>query len=340
MAPKRAVEGDPVRTEAGASAPGLGALLAGGILLLAVLLAFPLSPFALSQFDNTSVQSRVNVTNAAPAVLQVVLYEQGSGPGVAITLSEGTTTEVVCNATYQDNNGYQDINITNSNATAWINPIVGFTAADDNNNHYTNRTCTITQINTSAGMLSCSFQFEYYALNDSRWLCNATVQDLDGLSAYNRSEDATVAALYAINLTTFNESMMLDFGNMAPGDITADAAEQYVNVTNSGNINISLSIGGYGVNASDGLAMNCTVGNISADNLRYNYSDNQAFATSMFNLTVNALPGSIPALRIPVRVDDGDTEFKNSTNTTFWKLSVPAGTKGFCNGTVIFSAVP
>src|SRR3989338_9616740 len=105
MAPQRTAEGDPVRTEAGASAPGLGALLAGGILILAILLAFPLSPFVLSQYDNSSVQSRVNVTNAAPVVEQVVLYEQGSGPGVAITLSEGTTTEVVCNATITDGNG-------------------------------------------------------------------------------------------------------------------------------------------------------------------------------------------------------------------------------------------
>ena len=166
------------------------------------------------------------------------------------------------------------------------------------------------------------------------------MQDLDGASAYNRSEATTVAALYAINLTTFNESMMLDFGNMAPGDITANAAEQYVNVTNSGNININLSIGGYGITPNDNLSMGCTIGNISAADLRYNYSDNQAFATSMFNLTVNALPRSIPALRIPVRVDDSDTQVKNSTNTTYWKLSIPAGTKGFCNGTVIFSAVP
>ena len=29
----------------------------------------------------------------------------------------------------------------------------------------------------------------------------------------------------------------------------------------------------------------------------------------------------------------------NSTNSTFWKLQVPAGTKGICNGTVTFSAV-
>ncbi len=317
----------------------LGLLLAVCVLLLGLLLLLPMAPFALSQFDNTSVQSRVNVTNAAPVVEQVVLYEQGSDPGVAITLSEGTTTQVVCNATITDGNGYQDINLTNSNATAWINPVVGFTSADDNNNHYTNRSCSISQVNLSTARLTCAFQFEYYALNDSRWACNVTVQDLDGISSYNRSEDATVAALYAINLTTRNESMMLDFGNMAPGDITADAAEQYVNVTNSGNINISLSIGGYGVNASDGLAMNCTIGNISAADLRYNYSDDQAFA-NMFNLTVNALPGSIPALRIPVRVDDSDAQAKNSTNTTFWKLSVPYGTKGFCNGTVIFSAVP
>ena len=317
----------------------LDILLAVAFLLLSMLLFIPGSPMAASQYDNTSVESRVNVTNVAPTVRQVLLYDETNGPGSNIILTEGTTTHVICNATIRDRNGFADMNASTLNATAWITSVTSYDAADDNNNHYTNLSCTFSQVNITVGQATCSFQFEYYADNHTLWVCNVSILDTEKAQAFNISEDTTVEPLFAINVTTHNASYSIDFGNMGPADTTTDAAEQLVNITNTGNLDIGLAIGGYGSEADDGLAMNCTVGNISADNLRYNISNDGTYA-DMWNITVYSPPNQIPGLTIFQRVDDDpDPGYWNSTNTTWWKLYVPLGVKGFCNGTVTFTAM-
>ncbi|MBS3164840.1 hypothetical protein J4439_05405 [Candidatus Woesearchaeota archaeon] len=325
--------------ERGLTAGSLSALLLVVLFILGAALVLPLLPLAWSQsfYDNTSIESRVNVTNAAPRVERVDLYGSVSGVGNPITLSEGITTLVYCNATVVDGNGYQDLNVSRVNATAWKNTLP-YTSPDDNNNHYTNTSCRVFQVNLSTAQVNCAFNFEYYADNDSRWLCNLTVEDLDGARSSNTSVNTTVNTLLALNLTTLNSSMLLDFGNMAPGDTTTDANAQMVNITNTGNANITIAIDGWARNDSDGLAMNCTIGNISQDRLRYNFTGRTEPFANMFNLTDNQAPGFVPGLVVWQRVDDLDDAKFNSTNTTFWKLNVPFGTKGFCNGTVIFSA--
>ena len=318
---------------------GVDILFVGTILLLGVLLLFPLSPLAFSQFDNTSIESRVNITNVAPTVQQVILYSPTAGVGNPIVLTEGATTTVLCNATVRDLNGFEDIDSTTSNATAWIENVVDFGSDDDNNNHYSNLTgCDVFQINLSVALLSCSFEFEYYADNASDWICNVTAVDLDGLSSINVSENTTVDQLFAINLTVNVTHLIMDFGNMAPNDLTADADEVLVNITNSGNVNLDISVDGWANNTGDNYAMNCSIGNISAANLRYNITDDTPFA-NMYNVTSNRQPNPIPSFSIPRRVDDSDDTKFNSTNTTWWKLLVPTGVKGFCNGTVMFTAV-
>ncbi len=313
-----------------------------GILALAGLLMFPLSPVVLSQVDNYSIESRVNVTNAAPVVRQVRLYSESAGPGSAITLTEGTTTHILCNGTFLDANGYQDINTTHgTNSTMWQGSLSSFSAIDDNNDHYSNTTCTVVQVNSSFGYTQCSFQVAYYANNDTSWLCNISVSDLDGLVSFNYSENTTLSPLFAINVSV-NEtgSNILDFGNMAPDTTTADGDEKLLNITNTGNINISFAIDGWGETFNDNLSMNCTIGDIADTDLRYDVNDNTAYA-SMYNLTAWAPPLYLPGINgtLAQRVDDGDTDQSESTNTTWWKLHVPLGTKGFCNGTVIISAV-
>jgi hypothetical protein len=285
-------------------------------------------------YDNTSIESRVNVTNKAPDVSLVNLYKFSDSSQVTIDLTEGTTTTLVCNGTVEDWNGWQDIIAVN--ATIYENVSYNSNSPNDNNFHYTQTSCTNSSRNITTLMFSCSFNVWYYA-NNAGWNCNMTAKD--GSNATDNDIDPSnpvINILAALNLTT----NVMDFGEMQPGETTTNAAEPVINVTNSGNVNINLSVDGFGLSDGDGLAMKCDVGNISLGNLRYNVSNDQGFATNMWNLTDSKLPSGIPFYTVNRRVDDGDTLKINSTNPTYWKLMVPPGVvKGFCNGTVTFSAV-
>ena len=127
---------------------------------------------------------------------------------------------------------------------------------------------------------------------------------------------------------------------MEPGEETDNAGEQNVNITNHGNVNLNLSVDGFGSVDSDGLAMNCTQGNITVGFLRYNTTKAQNYNLSTYALTDDKLSSGIPEYTVPRRTDDGDASNLKSTNTTYWKLGIPIGNaRGFCNGTVTFSAV-
>jgi hypothetical protein len=285
-------------------------------------------------YDNTSIESRVNVTNKIPTVTQVNMYRLSNLAQAGIDLTEGTTTTIICNATVDDWNGWADIAAVNG--TIYDQASFNSLSPNDNNSHYFQGTCSNAQINITALMYSCSFDVWYYA-NNAAWNCNVSARDLSNATASAiDASNPTFNMLAALNLS----ASLMDFGNMQPGDITTNAAEPVINVTNSGNVNINLSVDGFGVTDGDGLAMRCTVGNISLNNLRYNVSNDQNFALSMWNLTDSKLLSGIPAYIVNRRVDDGDTLKLNSTNPTYWKLQVPVGSSGgLCNGTVTFSAV-
>ncbi len=285
-------------------------------------------------YDNTSIESRVNVTNIGPTITQVVLYEHDDGDQASIGLSEGTTELLRCNATINDLNGLGDI--TAVNATIYDATSYNSSSANDNNYHYFSTTCSNSSINVSALAISCNFSVWYYA-NNASWNCNVSARDSSNIS--NTSIDATpptITQLAALNLST----NLIDFGEMTPGETTTNAGEKNVNVTNTGNVHINLSLDGYGVVDGDNLSMNCTIGNITISNLRYNVTSAKDFDTAMWNLTDEKLPLGIPSYKILQKVDDGDGANLNSTNTTYWKLRIPIGSaRGFCNGTVTFSAV-
>ena len=280
----------------------------------------------------SSIESRLNVTNKNPSVSQVNMYRLSNLAQASIDLTEGTTTTIICNATVEDWNGWSDIAAVNATIYA-----AGYTplSPKDNNSLYSTSACTNTYLNITSFMYSCSLDVWYFANNGS-WNCNVTAKDQSNATGTAIDTSPPIFnILAALNVSTTR----MDFGNMQPGDITTNALEPAINVTNTGNVNINLSVDGFGAADGDGFAMRCTVGNISLSYLRYNVTQGQSYATSMWNLTDSKLPLGIPRFTINRRIDDADYTKRNSTNSTYWKLQVPMGTIGFCNGTVTFSVV-
>ncbi len=273
--------------------------------------------------DNTTVWMKLNVSNVAPTVRNVNLYD--SNHPANIVLEQGTTHTIVCNATINDTNGYGDI--ATVNASLYKYSEYGPGDVNDNNFKYANTSCN--QYATSGvvdAFYTCQFEVEYYAYNGT-WRCNVTA--IDSSDATNNSaDDDDIDSLFAINLS----NTTISFGELEPMNTSED---RELNVTNFGNMNLTISLRAYGEVEGDDWAMNCSTGNISLDYERFSLDSGTAWG-SMTPVT-NTF-ADINGLTVYQRTDDSDDDHTDSHNATYWKIKAPLGTKGVCNGTLELSA--
>jgi hypothetical protein len=285
------------------------------LLLLVIVVSYnALFSFSYSvgpNYRNVSIDTRVNITNAGPEVRLVTLPQPG------ILLTAGGITAVTCNVTVEDYNGASDINYTSA---VFYHSSSTPGAADDNRSHYTNTNCTETGAGGDFKNFTCEFNVTYYAYNGT-WTCNATAFD----ARYNGtgSNTTTMFEILALNVTT----QVIDYGNMSVGDTSGNRS---ANVTNLGNVDINVSVRGYGATDFDGLAFDCERGSISVENQRYslNVGDDYASKTPLSSTFTHM------GLTIPRQAASGTPP----TSETFWQLYVPPNPFGECNGTLVFQA--
>lgn len=265
----------------------------------------------LAQSSQDNVSTQVNVTNAGPEVLSFFMENP-------IVLSAGAERAVYCNATVRDYNGYNDIDIVNATFYYFQNQ----TSPDDKNVHYTTDNCTrLSDDGQFLANYSCLFNVSYIAYNGT-WYCNLSVNDS---RSYNGSglKAVNISALYALNVTD-----IIDYGNLSVTDYSANIT---ATITNFGNVNINVSVLGYGAIQGDGLGFVCTQGtNISVQYQRFS--------------------GLVSALwedKIPLNSTNNDMNITLSRQTddvipvtadTYWQLYVPPNPFGLCTGTVRFTA--
>ncbi len=282
-----------------------------------------------ANYEKVTVRTRVNITQAQPEVLSIVIDENVNGME-NITLRAGLTRNVYANITVRDWNGYQDINLTNATFYAYTN-ISG--DPDDNNAHYTDALCDLISGSGYLANYTCNFSVYYYAINGT-WTANVSVYDQyfmdDPVANINFTDwminTTIIHPLYALNVTDG-----IDYGEMAVGDISNNIT---ANVTNFGNVPINVTVQGYGASIGDGLAMVCAQRNISIEDEAFSTDSADDFAAK------TPLDGNIqdmPGLTIQKQTDPGT----QMINTTYWQLFVdPADNPfGLCNGSVIFSAI-
>lgn len=284
-----------------------------------------------SNITNVTFFAKVNISNAQPSLYEVKISDP-IDINNRIDLDAGNATTITCNGSFQDSDGYDDV--TTVNATLYY---TGGSSGNinDNNTFYTNASCGICQVISGSSNLNgtclCKFAVQYYA-NPGNWRCNMTITDSWGLKSTQNSSD-----IYYINevLGIGVENFTLDYGAVSVSQVSNEIRN---NVTNLGNIPINVTLRGYaGTNETKGVnyTMFCAEGNnITFGYHRYSLYENQAFA-DMINLTNQTKP--IPGLSVPQRTTEGT--YGNSTNSTFWRLEIPIGSAGICNGTIIFGAV-
>jgi hypothetical protein len=191
---------------------------------------------------------------------------------------------------------------------------------------YVNNSCAWGSVkNDTAQELRCSWNVWYNAYNTSNqtWICNVTLTDSNSLSAYG-NDTTDVNPVLAVGTPS-----LLAFGSLA----ITETSTSDVNTTirNYGNVKMDLAL--------NGSTLTCTDGSIISSYVHYNCTDyGQSYSTGM-----SYLPNTLTSANC-TRFDLA----KNSTATTEapmasaknlpWKIMIPHGVNGNCQGTVWFAA--
>lgn len=320
----------------------------GTMVTIVVSLLFLASFFVLGSFleaknvsgqaiITSNVTARINVTNTEPFVFQVAVDDSIESPADEIDLAAGSTREVICNASVSDVNGFDDINYSSA---IFFDESQGPNGDADNNERYLNNSCTECSAvagDTNNASCVCRFNVEYYANNGS-WSCQMTVFDtggsqLDGskiiLNDSANSSTTNINGLLAI--ATFQTE--IDYGNLSVTQ-TSDPT-QVLNISNGGNIQTNFTLSGFGTENDTATNRNwsfvCTTGNISVGYHRYsNVSDDNW--EDMINLSGS--PDVYRNITLNQRTNDSYPIIGNDSTSTYWRVKIPFGIGGLCNGTI------
>ncbi len=287
---------------------------------------------------NTTVQTFLDVGASFPEIINITIDDYAS----EVILTANSTKTVMCTALMVDYNN--DTDMVNLSGVLYDTSVSDSqphpTTTDDNNHHYTNATCVITMDTGGWGapdddyhaIGNCSFEVYYYA-NPETWNCSMTVTDNASLTD-TQQDDINMAELLAIGLP--------DSINYGTVNATYVSLEQITNVSNAGNVELNLSLDGYAYTDGDGLAMNCTlgrVGNIPLEYEKYNLTattSGEISLTSFENLYLNLT--DLPVVRNFGLTKRTLPAYDNSIKPTYWRIYVPKGAAGTCQGNIVFGA--
>jgi hypothetical protein len=160
-----------------------------------------------------------------------------------------------------------------------------------------------------------------------------TVTDNDSLST-SAEDDIIMADLLAVGLP--------DSINYGTVNATYVSLEQVAAVSNAGNVELNLSLSGYAQTEGDGLAMNCSSGRdgvIPIDHEKYNLTETtpgEVSLTVFENLYLNLTSSPVvKEFNLNARQDD---VIDDAVKDSFWRIYVPRGAAGTCQGNIVFGA--
>ena len=284
---------------------------------------------------NTTVITQLNIGEVPPEILNVTINYGDE----TITLSPNETVAVYCIGLIRDYNG--DKNLSTVTGT-FFHTTSTYDGSPDKINRYFNGSCNINETTGDAfdvpddeyhALANCTFHVEYYS-NPGSWNCTLWVNDSANLNASNS---------HTINISELLALQVPDTINYGTVNATQMSDQNVTNITNVGNVMFNLSLTGYAVTEGDGLAMNCTLGNlknISIEHEKFNLTDSNPGVLTLDgsnsvyeNLTTNTL---VRQFNLDKRINNVENDVWNAT---YWRVYVPLGVAGSCQGNIIFGAV-
>lgn len=279
--------------------------------------------------NNVTTKTNLTIGNSAPDILNITIYQDVGG---GIDLVANSTKTVTVEAIIKDFNGETDI--LNASVTFYSTSSSFYADSDDNNRHYFNSSCTLNNAygDSMESNVTCKFNIWYYADN-STWNVSVLASDQSSLTDFDTSQ---------VNVNTLLSVGLPDLINYGFVNATNVSSQVQMNISNYGNVKINLTLEGYAVNRSDGLAMNCSLGatrNISIGYEKYNltFSNTSIMNLTDFQLRYQNLTNSsvIRAYGLNQRFNDTTDE---AFNSSYWRIYVPLGVAGGCTGNIIVGA--
>ncbi len=270
-----------------------------------------------SPSSRESMEGLYNLTiNSLPEITLMTATDP-----VDLVIADNLT--VNCNGTIRDLDGASDI--TELNATLFSSGTgVDEYDPDDAVDKHSNSSCVISGISGTDASFNCTFELPYFAVNGT-WTCNVTLKDKINGTGSERLE-VDVSELLAIDVTP----EVLDYGNLrinqeSPLDVPSS-------ITNFGNVNLDIELYSYAETLDDGLGLKCTKGTILPSYERYSLAALQIWSdmTSMNGLAGKAVLDLDLAPR---------TAAAPSQDDVYWKISVPPGVGGRCDGKIVMTAI-
>jgi hypothetical protein len=270
------------------------------------------------------------VNNIAPVVSSVAL-----NGGVAITLTEGTTTSVALTATVTDNNSCTDISTVEGFLYRSAITYAGCDTAleGDDNYCYPEVSCSVSGGNTCDGTsdasasYSCTVSVQYFAdptdanteYPTENWLNTILATDDDAATdSLEVSTGVELNSLVAMDITA-----SINYGNLSIGQ-SNDPLDKITTVSATGNVGLDEELSG--TNMTDGGS-----GTITVDYQKYALASSTAYASGI------ALSGVATEVELNVAKTISLTP---ETANTYWGLEIPAGTTpGEYSGTNTVTAV-
>jgi len=229
----------------------------------------------------------------------------------SVFLNSGDTKQVMCNASIFDPDG----NISIVNATIF-DTSANQSSPDDNNNHYTNSSCTF---NSSGNMTDvfCGFDMQYYS-NPSEWVCN--ISAYDEISSGSNHTNFTVEELKAMSITPI--SYHNGFGQSIPLD--GFSVQAVMNITNEGNVNFSLAL--------NGTDIQCETGSIGSSNQRFSSTQDFSYYSGV---ALTHTKTNYTGFYVDRRTDDSTPSLRH----LYWLLKIAStGAGGDCTGIISLDA--
>ena len=271
--------------------------------------------------------------NSPPNIGTITVDDSTFSPADEVDLFPATTRNITCEGVVTEYDG--ENTVIEARAIFFDNDNSSLLASDDNNYHYSNNSCNIDySYGTSNEVyVNCSMNIWYYA---NSWDWNCTINVTDNLTGSGYGSDLTfINPLLALGIDS-----PVTFGLLNASSVSD---ELELNVTNYGNIKINLSLSGYGFQENDGNAMNCTLGatkNISIENEKFNLTESTSgnlgvpeFIGNYTNLTSTP---TVRSFNLNQRENDAEND---ASNSTYWRIYLPLGVAGSCEGNIIFGAV-
>ena len=256
----------------------------------------------------------VSIANYVPTITSQYLNGGGS-----ITLTDNATKTIHVTATITDYNGCEDLD----HATVAVYKIgtpCASSGDNDNDNCYF-ASVPITCSLSNSYNLDKTFDLYYYADQTAQW--KATIIPFDKTPATGLTYDTgavTVNPLQSLAVSA------LDYGTLQPGTKSSSPPDHTAIVTNTGNTPIDFNLSGTALTCSSGC-----IGSIPAENQKYSLTVTTGFDTG--GTALSSVTPAAAGANLAKRTQSAD-----STQSTYWQISVPNGVKGALTGFTTFSS--